>query len=206
MEITRKTRRLRTYEVHLEEAHDLSPMIASSNTQATEEITEQPFNRIAAPTPLNMERISQSRHAQPSAPQHRSIYPIVEENWEVDQPHGCTGKHTTCTYVVGYGMNDEISASSDMSSHQQIMANTSRILFPFSSGSGRSNQSSPRRLQKANTISPQVPRQHFDGHLNEESITDILSEMESEFEESSEEDIVPGIRKINDDNVMKEKE
>ncbi|KZS03759.1 Uncharacterized protein APZ42_033430 [Daphnia magna] len=30
--------------------------------------------------------------------------PIMEENWESDQARKCTGKHTTCTYMVGYGM------------------------------------------------------------------------------------------------------
>ncbi|KAK4028761.1 hypothetical protein OUZ56_021780 [Daphnia magna] len=57
---------------------------------------------MTAPTPLTMERPTQSRPAQPSAPKQRNIYPVMEENWESDQARKCTGKHTTCTYVVGY--------------------------------------------------------------------------------------------------------
>ncbi|KZS04151.1 Uncharacterized protein APZ42_032993 [Daphnia magna] len=81
MERIRQTRRLRRNGVNLEEAHELTSMIANSNTQETEEITEQPFNRIVAPTPLTTERIAQSRPARPSATQHGSIYPKMEENW-----------------------------------------------------------------------------------------------------------------------------
>ncbi|KAK4007171.1 hypothetical protein OUZ56_012333 [Daphnia magna] len=39
-----------------------------------------------------------------SAPKQCSIYRIMEENWESDQARKCTGKPTTCTYVVGYAM------------------------------------------------------------------------------------------------------
>ncbi|KAK4007031.1 hypothetical protein OUZ56_012186 [Daphnia magna] len=81
----------------MEEAHEVTSMIANSNIQPPEEIIEQPFTRMTAPTPLTMERPSQSRPAQPSAPKQR-------KNWESDQARKCTGKHTTCTYVVGYGM------------------------------------------------------------------------------------------------------
>ncbi|KZR96948.1 Uncharacterized protein APZ42_008430 [Daphnia magna] len=104
VEKIRQTRRLRRYGINMEEAHELTSMIANSNIQPPEEIMEQPFTRMTAPTPLTMERPSQSRPAQPSAPKQRSIYPIMEENWESDQARKCTGKHTTCTYVVGYGM------------------------------------------------------------------------------------------------------
>ncbi|KAK4006531.1 hypothetical protein OUZ56_011685 [Daphnia magna] len=94
----------------MEEAHELTSMIANSNIQPPEEIIEQPFTRMTAPTPLTVERPSQSRPAQPSAPKQRSIYPIMEENSESDQARKCTGKHTTCTYVLGYGMppNNEV--------------------------------------------------------------------------------------------------
>ncbi|KAK4013288.1 hypothetical protein OUZ56_025522 [Daphnia magna] len=104
MEKIRQTRRLRRYEINMEEAHELTSMIANSSSQPPEEIIEQPFTRMTAPTPLTMERPTQSRPAQPSAPKQRNIYPIMEENWESDQARKCTGKHTTCTYVVGYGM------------------------------------------------------------------------------------------------------
>ncbi|KAK4021373.1 hypothetical protein OUZ56_003290 [Daphnia magna] len=87
-----------------EEAHELTSMIANSSTQPPEEIIEPQLTRMTAPTPLTMERPTQSRPAQPSAPKQRGIYPIMEENWESDQARKCTGKHTTCTYVVGYGM------------------------------------------------------------------------------------------------------
>ncbi|KAK4045620.1 hypothetical protein OUZ56_033307 [Daphnia magna] len=91
----------------MEEAHELTSMIPNSSTQPPEEIIEQPFARMTAPTPLTMERPTQSRPAQPSAPKQRNIYPVMEENWESDQARKCTGKHTTCTYVMGYGMNSE---------------------------------------------------------------------------------------------------
>ncbi|KAK4045790.1 hypothetical protein OUZ56_033780 [Daphnia magna] len=104
MEKIRQTRRLRRYGINREEAHELTSMIANSSTQPPEEIIEQLFTRMTAPTPLTMERPTQSRPAQPSAPKQRNIYLIMEENWESDQARKCTGKHTTCTYVVGYGM------------------------------------------------------------------------------------------------------
>ncbi|KAK4045807.1 hypothetical protein OUZ56_033798 [Daphnia magna] len=88
----------------MEEAHELTSMIANSNIQPPEKIIEQPFTRMTDPTPLTMERPSQSRPAQPSAPKQRSIYPIMKENWASDQARKCTGKHTICTYVVGYGI------------------------------------------------------------------------------------------------------
>ncbi|KAI9551260.1 hypothetical protein GHT06_002333 [Daphnia sinensis] len=98
-----QTRKLRRYGINMEEAHELTSMIANSNTQATDEIIEQPFIRMMAPTPLTSERIAQSHLTQPSAPRQR-LYPTVEENWEPETTRKCTGKHTTCTYVVGYGM------------------------------------------------------------------------------------------------------
>ncbi|KZR99852.1 Uncharacterized protein APZ42_004126 [Daphnia magna] len=104
MEKIRQARRLRRYGINTEEAHELTSMIPNSSTQPPEEIIEQPFTRMTAPTPLTMERPTQSRTAQPSAPKQPNIYPIMEENWESDQARKCTGKHTTCTYVVGYGM------------------------------------------------------------------------------------------------------
>ncbi|KAK4045614.1 hypothetical protein OUZ56_033301 [Daphnia magna] len=104
MEKIRQTRRLRRYGINREEAHELTAMITNSSTQPPEEIIEQPFTRMTAPTPLTMERPTQSRTAQPSAPKQNNIYPIMEENWESDQARKCTGKHTTCTYVMGYGM------------------------------------------------------------------------------------------------------
>jgi hypothetical protein len=104
MEKIRQARRLRRYGINTEEAHELTSMIPNLSTQPPEEIIEQPFTRMTAPTPLTMERPTQSRPAQPSAPKQRNIYPIMEENWESDQARKCTGKHTTCTYVVGYGM------------------------------------------------------------------------------------------------------
>ncbi|KAK4006591.1 hypothetical protein OUZ56_011747 [Daphnia magna] len=107
MEKIRQARRLRRYGINTEEAHELTSMIPNSGTQPPEEIIEQPFTRMTAPTPLTMERPTQSRPAQPSAPKQRNIYPVMEENWESDQARKCTGKHTTCTYVVGYGMNSE---------------------------------------------------------------------------------------------------
>ncbi|KAK4045577.1 hypothetical protein OUZ56_033223 [Daphnia magna] len=103
LEKIRQARRLRRYGINMEEAHELTSMIPNSSTQPPEEIIEQPFTRMTAPTPLTMERPTQSRTAQPSAPKQRNIYPIMEENWESDQARKCTGKHTTCTYVVGYG-------------------------------------------------------------------------------------------------------
>ncbi|KAK4015054.1 hypothetical protein OUZ56_030044 [Daphnia magna] len=102
----RQTRRLRRYGINMEETHKLTSMIANSNIQPPEEIIEQQFTRMTAPTSLTMERPSQSRPAQPSAPKQRGIYPIMEENWESDQARKCTGKQTTCTYVVGYGMKN----------------------------------------------------------------------------------------------------
>ncbi|KAK4017537.1 hypothetical protein OUZ56_032949 [Daphnia magna] len=102
--IMEKNRQARRYRINMEEAHELTSMIPNSSTQPPEEIIEQPFTRMTAPTPLTMERPTQLRKAQPSAPKQRNIYPIMEENWESDQARKCTGKHTTCTYVVGYGM------------------------------------------------------------------------------------------------------
>ncbi|KAK4015087.1 hypothetical protein OUZ56_030077 [Daphnia magna] len=71
LEKIRQTRRLRRYGINMEEAHELTSMIANSNIQPPEEIIEQPFFRMTAPTPLTMERPSQSRPAQPSAPKQR---------------------------------------------------------------------------------------------------------------------------------------
>ncbi|KAK4045307.1 hypothetical protein OUZ56_032845 [Daphnia magna] len=108
----------------MEEAHELTSMIANSNIQPPEEIIEQPFTRMTAPTPLTMERPSQSRPAQPSAPKQRSIYPIMEENWKSDQARKCTGKHTTCTYVVGYGMkNNEETLVMEQNSEDAVQQN-----------------------------------------------------------------------------------
>ncbi|KAK4006509.1 hypothetical protein OUZ56_011663 [Daphnia magna] len=98
MKKIRQTRRLRRYGINMEEAHELTSMIVNSNISPPEEIIEQPFTRMTAPTPVTIERPSQSRPAQPSAPKQRSIYPIMEENGESDQNRKCTGKHTTCTY------------------------------------------------------------------------------------------------------------
>ncbi|KAI9555940.1 hypothetical protein GHT06_018481 [Daphnia sinensis] len=98
-----QTRRLRRYGINMEEAHELTSMITNSNTQGTDEIIEQPFTRMLAPAPLTSERTLQSRSTQPSAPRQR-LYPTMEENWESETTRKCTGKHTTCTYVVGYGM------------------------------------------------------------------------------------------------------
>ncbi|KAI9550706.1 hypothetical protein GHT06_006209 [Daphnia sinensis] len=44
-----QTRRLRKYGINMEEAHELTSMIANSNTQGTDEIIEQPFTRMLAP-------------------------------------------------------------------------------------------------------------------------------------------------------------
>ncbi|KAK4045288.1 hypothetical protein OUZ56_032826 [Daphnia magna] len=107
LEKIRQTRRLRRYGINMEETDELTSMIANSNIQPPEEIIEQQFTRMTAPTPLTMERTSQSRPAPPSAPKQRSIYPIMEENWESDQARKCTGKHTTCTYVVVKKNNEE---------------------------------------------------------------------------------------------------
>ncbi|KAK4006572.1 hypothetical protein OUZ56_011726 [Daphnia magna] len=84
------------------------------------EIIEQPFTRMTAPTPLTMERPSQLRPPQPSAPKQRSIYPIMEENWESEQACKCTGKHTTCTYVVGYGMDHSLVLDQLGQSHEAL--------------------------------------------------------------------------------------
>ncbi|KAK4028686.1 hypothetical protein OUZ56_021690 [Daphnia magna] len=61
MEKICQTRRLRRYGIDMEEAHELTSMIANSNIQPPEEITEQPFTRMTAPTPLTMERPSPSK-------------------------------------------------------------------------------------------------------------------------------------------------
>ncbi|KZS01960.1 Uncharacterized protein APZ42_001194 [Daphnia magna] len=39
-----------------------------------------------------------------SAPKKGKLYPIEELKWENEQDKECTGSHTTCSYVVGYGM------------------------------------------------------------------------------------------------------
>ncbi|XP_045027913.1 LOW QUALITY PROTEIN: uncharacterized protein LOC116932457 [Daphnia magna] len=77
MEKIRQARRLRRYGITTEEAHELTSMIPNSGTQPPEEIIEQPFTRMTAPTPLTMERPTQSRPAQPSAPKQRNIYPVI---------------------------------------------------------------------------------------------------------------------------------
>ncbi|KAK4037729.1 hypothetical protein OUZ56_029758 [Daphnia magna] len=132
MEKIRQTRRLRRYGINMEEAHELTSMIANSNIYPPEEIIEQPFTRMTVPTPLTIKRPSPSRPAQPSAPKQRSIYPIVEENWESDQARKCTGKPTTCTYVVGYGMvwEDLCRCSTEcLNSHQTIKCEVKMEVF-----------------------------------------------------------------------------
>ncbi|KAK4037777.1 hypothetical protein OUZ56_029806 [Daphnia magna] len=41
----------------------------------------------------------------PSAAKKGKLYPIGELKWENEQNKECTGSHMTCSYVVGYGMN-----------------------------------------------------------------------------------------------------
>ncbi|KAK4007241.1 hypothetical protein OUZ56_012401 [Daphnia magna] len=129
MKKIRQTRRLRRYGNNREEAHELTSVIGNSSTQPPEEIIEQPFTRMTAPTPLTMERPTQSRPAQPSAPKQRGIYPIIEENWDSDQARKCTGKHTTCTHVVGYGMNSEDAVQHNEASDSESQPETNYLVI-----------------------------------------------------------------------------
>ncbi|KZR98059.1 Uncharacterized protein APZ42_006706 [Daphnia magna] len=67
---------------------------------------EKPFIREFAPlmtsaTETPKENLSSINT--PSAPKKVKWYPIEELKWENEQNKECTGRHTTCSYVVGYG-------------------------------------------------------------------------------------------------------
>ncbi|KZS07757.1 Uncharacterized protein APZ42_028469 [Daphnia magna] len=68
---------------------------------------EKPFVREFAPLMTSAKEKPKENHTSintPSAPKKGKLYPFEELKWENEQNKECTGSHTTCSYVVGYGM------------------------------------------------------------------------------------------------------
>ncbi|KAK4045733.1 hypothetical protein OUZ56_033634 [Daphnia magna] len=71
---------------------------------------EKPFIREFAPLMTSAKETPKETLTSintPSAPKKGKLYPIEELKWENEQNKECTGSHTNCSYVVGYGMKNE---------------------------------------------------------------------------------------------------